>query len=93
VADCETLLIAGMGVGFDVFCGLPIYLELQKRGQAVHLASYSFTDLEVFDAGVHLTETLVGVTADYDGLAFYFPEFYLGRWFRERRGGHTVELP
>jgi hypothetical protein len=86
VADCENLLIAGMGGGFDVFCGLPIYLELQKRGQTVHLASYSFTDLEMFGAGVRLTETLVGVTADYDGLALYFPELYLTRWFRERRG-------
>ena len=38
VSACENLLIAGMGGGFDVFCGLPIYFDLVQRGQRVHLA-------------------------------------------------------
>ena len=29
--SCKSLLIAGTGGGFDVFCGIPIYYELRKR--------------------------------------------------------------
>ncbi len=43
VSSCRNLLIAGMGGGFDLFCGLPIYFELQRRGQRAHLANYSFS--------------------------------------------------
>src|SRR3712207_6885372 len=28
---CENLLIAGMGGGFDLFCGLPVYFELDRK--------------------------------------------------------------
>lgn len=84
---CENLLIAGMGGGFDLFLGLPIYFELQKRGKTVHLASFSFTDVEHLDpaAITKLTPTLAAATADYDKVAIYFPEMYLSRWFREVR--------
>src|SRR5512145_2788513 len=81
---CENLLVVGMGGGFDVFCGLPIYFELCHRGKRVHLANYSFADLSLFDGGIHLTDTLVGVTADYEGVVIYFPELYLSRWFRQK---------
>lgn len=43
LSACKNLLIAGMGGGFDIFCGLPIYFELQGRGQTVHLANFSFS--------------------------------------------------
>ena len=42
LSSCQNLLIAGMGGGFDIFCGLPIYFELQKRVPQVHLANLSF---------------------------------------------------
>jgi hypothetical protein len=86
VAECENLLIAGMGGGFDVFCGLPIYFELQRQGQTAHLASFSFSDIANYEGGMRLTDTLVGVTADYDRVVLYFPELYLAQWFREQRG-------
>lgn len=85
LASCRNLLIAGMGGGFDLFCGLPIFFELQRRGQTVHLASFSFSDIESCSHGTRLTNTLVGVTADYTGLVFYFPELYLAQWFQEKR--------
>jgi hypothetical protein len=85
VANCKNLLIAGMGGGFDLFCGLPIYFELQKRGQTVHLANFSFSDVVGFSGGTRLTPTLVGVDADYDRFAIYFPEVYLAKWFKETR--------
>src|SRR2546425_3848964 len=83
--SCKNLLIAGMGGGFDVFCGLPIYFELQHRGQRAHLASFSFSSISRLRDGVRLTHTLVGVTADNRGPAIYFPELYLAQWFREER--------
>lgn len=85
LTECESLLIAGMGGGFDVFCGLPIHFELQRRGRKVHLANFSFSDIAGFDGGVSLTNTLVGVTSEYDGIVLYFPELYLAQWSRERR--------
>ncbi len=85
LARCQNLLIAGMGGGFDIFCGLPIYLELRRRGKNVHLANLSFSDIEGCGHGVRLTDTLAGVTADYKGLAFYFPELYLAQWFEEKQ--------
>ncbi len=86
VSDCKNLLIAGMGGGFDVFCGLPIYFELVERGQQVHLANYSFSDITRVKGGIPLTDTLVGVNAEVGGRHVYFPELYLSQWFREKRG-------
>jgi hypothetical protein len=86
LSSCENLLIAGMGGGFDIFCGLPIYFALQERGPRVHLANYSFSDIEGLKDGERLTDTLVGVHSEHQGMFVYFPEFYLSRWFREKRG-------
>lgn len=85
LANCQNLLIAGMGGGFDVFCGLPIYFELRRQRQRVHLANFSFSDIASFRGGERLTDTLVGVTADYERIVPYFPELYLAQWFREKR--------
>lgn len=86
VASCKNILIAGMGGGFDVFCGLPIYFELKELGFKVHLANYSFTDLEEMENGFHLTDTLVGVTAAVESYNPYFPERYLAQWLKTERG-------
>lgn len=86
LAQCQNLLIAGMGGGFDLFCGLPIYFELQRRGQTAHLANFSFSDIASFRGGVRLTDTLVGVTSEHEGMVIYFPELYLAQWFSEKRG-------
>ena len=53
----RNLLIAGMGGGFDIFCGLPTYFELERRGQTVHLANYSLTPIAEFEEGIRLTDT------------------------------------
>lgn len=85
LSACHNLLIAGMGGGFDVFCGLPIYFELTKRGQRVHLANFSFTDVSNLRGGIRLSPGLVGVTYDQTDRAPYFPELHLSRWFREKQ--------
>jgi hypothetical protein len=86
VADCKNLLIAGMGGGFDIFCGLPIYFELRERGMNVHLANYSFSHIAQLEQGVRLTDTLVGVNTDVTKVALYFPEQHLAHWFRQSQG-------
>lgn len=88
--ECENLLIAGMGGGFDIFCGLPIYYELTKRGKKVHLANFSFSDIENIRHGIRLTPTLVGVNFDPGELYPYFPEFYLAEWFKVRQNQEVV---
>jgi hypothetical protein len=91
LSSCQNLLIAGMGGGFDIFCGLPIYFELQKRVPRVHLANLSFSDLGVSyyiarrENIVILSDTLVGVTAKTGVFRGYFPELYLSQWFAEKK--------
>ena len=40
----------GTGGGFDVYAGLPLAHALWRRGQTVHLANLSFTNLVETDA-------------------------------------------
>jgi hypothetical protein len=82
LAKCKSMLIAGMGGGFDIFCGLPIYFELKKRGVNVHLANFSFSDIENVRHGVRLSPTLVGITFNTQNIYPYFPEFYLAEWLK-----------
>src|SRR5579862_5054728 len=79
----SNVLIAGMGGGFDVFCGLPIYFELKQRGYRVHLASLSFAELSEYTDCQWLSSTLVGVGPAPSDLCGYHPERFLARWFRE----------
>lgn len=91
IADCKSILVAGMGGGFDVFCGLPIYLELQKRGHTVHLANFSFSILGGLTNTVQLTDTVYGITADVQGFwQPYFPELHLAKWFKQTGQDVTV---
>lgn len=85
LSNCKNLLIAGMGGGFDIFCGLPIFFELKERGINVHLANFSFSDIESVNFGTRLTKTLVGVTSKPERVFPYFPEFHLVNWFKEKR--------
>jgi len=85
LTSCKNLRIAGMGGGFDIFCGLPIYFELKKHGINAHLANFSFSDIENVDFGIRLTKTLVGVTPKPERVYPYFPEIHLVNWFKEKR--------
>lgn len=85
LSNCKNLLIAGMGGGYDVFCGLPIYFELKKHGVNAHLANFSFSDIESVDFGIRLSKTLVGITPKPERVFPYFPELHLVNWFKENR--------
>ncbi len=84
--DGATVLIAGMGGGFDVFCGLPIYFELRRRGYTTHIANLSFAALHEYQDCEWLSPTLAGVRAASAELSGYRPEGFLARWFRECQG-------
>lgn len=83
---CKSLLIAGIGGGYDIFCGLPLYFDLRGRGFNVHLASYSFSDIATHEHGTRLSPTLVGVRADHEGIYPYFPEYFLAQWLASEIG-------
>ncbi len=72
LASCESLLIVGMGGGFDLFCGLPIYFEPRHRGEEASLASFSFSDIASLEDGIRVSPTLVSVDA---GLTDFCPIF------------------
>ncbi len=73
-----------MGGGYDVICGLPLFLTLEKLGCSVHLASFSSTPLNDIEDAVRHRETLWEVTAR-SARPSYFPEGWLARWFQEKR--------
>jgi hypothetical protein len=79
----RTVLVAGAGGGYDVFCGLPLYFALRAAGKAAFLANLSFTDLESA-TGRRLAPALLEVTAHSSGNPHYFPELYLARWLRDQ---------
>lgn len=79
----QNILIAGAGGGFDIFSGLPLYFNLREQGKSVILANYSFTMLDMFK-GEMVSPTMMKVLPSTKGRApFYFPEWYLTRWFKE----------
>ncbi|MFN3649858.1 MAG: DUF1152 domain-containing protein [Armatimonadota bacterium] len=87
LARCRSLLIAGLGDGYDLYAGLPIYFELRQLGVNVHLGSHSFSPfLNYLKEGVRLSRTLTGVTADHPGFTLNFPELDLARWLRREQG-------
>ncbi|GGR50022.1 hypothetical protein GCM10008959_08940 [Deinococcus seoulensis] len=80
VQDSRRILIAGMGGGFDVFCGLPLYFALKADGKEVFLANYSFTSMDLGPNGP-LPHAVVPVTPDLSAQpGEYFPEYWLSRW-------------
>lgn len=87
--EARTILLAGAGGGFDIFCGLPLYFGLRRAGRQVHLASLSFSDLYGSSAR-ELAPGMARVTADVWGVSGYFPELYLSKWFAER--GESIPI-
>ncbi|MBC7807787.1 MAG: DUF1152 domain-containing protein, partial [Akkermansiaceae bacterium] len=81
--NARTVLIVGMGGGFDIFCGLPIRHALRETGKTVHLANLSFTDLKFIKEAVTLAPGVVGVHADCRSVLQYVPELHLARYLRD----------
>ncbi|MGB5617033.1 MAG: DUF1152 domain-containing protein [Desulfobacterales bacterium] len=84
------VLVAGAGGGYDFLCGLPIIIELEKRGREVLIANYSFSNLTAIKKAKWHRESLLEINADsvLEG-SDYFPESFLSKWYRSR----NVEKP
>lgn len=85
--NCQNILIAGAGGGFDIFAGLPLYFTLIEQGKTVHLANLTFTPLSLMpvldEPTVLIPDLLVGANGKIKRPFSYYPEGYLAQWFRE----------
>lgn len=89
--DCDRILIAGAGGGFDLLSGLPLAFALAERGKTVFLANLTFTPV------TRTTASQVGpgvfeVRADTTGSPAYFPEKHLAVWLRDHGYSDQVFL-
>ncbi|WP_419249606.1 DUF1152 domain-containing protein [Sandaracinus amylolyticus] len=82
------ILIAGAGGGYDVYCGVPLFLALRAQGKDVHLANLSFTYLADTDA-LRTHPVIARVDARTRGAERYFPEQALC----ELLSTHGVDTP
>lgn len=86
--QAQSILIAGAGGGFDLFCGLPIYFQLKAAGKSVHLANLSSGALGFCDAE-HPTPALWRVTRQ-TASSKYFPEMHLAAWLTQKMGDTSI---
>lgn len=85
IPEQSRVLVAGAGGGFDVYCALPVALNLRERGHEVHLASYSFTNLAAVRGAATEMAHLSCITAQSTlESGDYFPEGHLCQWWQER---------
>ena len=88
VSDSEVVLLAGVGGGFDIVSGIPIYSYLRKLGKHVILANLSFSDLALSDCKTICDGTYL-ITHESKELD-YFPEKYLAKWLHSRGEDTTI---
>ena len=82
----KNILIAGIGGGFDVYGGIPLYYTLKQHGvENIHFSNFSFAS---FDKILQASEPeiinsdLIGATANIHADLDYYPEGYLSQWFK-----------
>ncbi|KAG2387157.1 hypothetical protein C9374_001489 [Naegleria lovaniensis] len=90
--NCQNILIAGCGGGFDVYSGLPLYFDLKAMNKNVYLANLAFTDLSRMDnktesillPSYSSKKVLYAVHADSNNHDLvYFPEKYLCEFLKQ----------
>ena len=85
----QTVLLAGAGGGFDIFCGLPLFFWLKKQGKTVHLANLSSGALGFTNAESPIP-ALWKITQHTSISSNYFPEMHLARWLSDRFGDTPI---
>ena len=83
IEGTQTILLAGCGGGFDIFCGLPLYFAMREMGKTVHLANLSFSQVE-YSTGERIIPGLMKVDASTRSRLPYFPELHLCHWLAEQ---------
>lgn len=84
------VLLAGAGGGYDVMGAVPLLVELEAAGCAVHLASLSFTCLDALKGAEEIHPGLYTVPAESARTAIYCPEAWLADWWSRRTGRAQV---
>ncbi|GGK34724.1 hypothetical protein GCM10008955_30860 [Deinococcus malanensis] len=87
--QARTVLLAGAGGGYDLFCGLPLYFALTGLGKQVILANFSFTSLDLTQAR-QLGDALYEVRPDTRSDLRYFPEVHLARWLANQSHPQSI---
>lgn len=83
LSDSQTILLAGAGGGFDIFCGIPLYLSLLKQGKTVIISNFAFTWLSRTTAHQVYPYCYEIAAKDQDlSGRNYFPEKYLKTWLQ-----------
>lgn len=82
LASSRSVLLAGMGGGFDIFSGLPLYFWLKDQQKTVHLANLSFSNFYGLEDRL-LAPSLWKIDADCEPWGTYFPEIHLCDWLNE----------
>jgi hypothetical protein len=89
LGSARRILLAGCGGGFDVYCGLPLFLALRERGHEVFLANLSFADPHAPGTEA-ITAVLTRVDEAASPTSSYFPEYYLACWLADH--GHPSSV-
>lgn len=84
LADCDNILLAGAGGGFDIYSAIPLYFALRRQNKTVHLANLSFASLS--DPEAQIGDHCFKVSKETKGSTTYFPEKSLCKWLHEREG-------
>jgi hypothetical protein len=85
LSSSQNIFLVGAGGGFDIYNGIPIFLNLIQQGKNVVLGNLSFTDLEDTNAEC-IMEACYRVTSQSENKSWrnYFPEKYLCEWLEEQ---------
>lgn len=80
----NNIFLAGMGGGFDIYAGIPLYFALKGMGKNVILGNFSFTWLDETDAEkvFPFCYNIESFNKDLSGRD-YFPEQILKLWFEQ----------
>ena len=79
----QNVLLLGVGGGFDIYSGLPLYYTLRQMNINVHLANYSFTDFEEVIKNcepIIINNNLIGANDLIKQDMSYYPEGYLSKF-------------
>jgi len=88
--DSQNILLAGAGGGFDIYAGIPFYLNLVKQGKNVILGNYSFSFLKGTTPKEEFPNCYRIKDHDRDLSESYFPEKYLKEWLTTQ--GHDATI-
>ena len=64
--DCERILVAGAGGGFDVLSGLPMAFALREQGKSVMLANLTFTPVARAEGAELFVNPLMSMVWGFD---------------------------